>query len=585
MHESNQNHILIIDDDPFIRLLIATALQTAGLQTTEVASGEEGIQHFIEFGADAVLLDVIMPNGMDGFATCVEFRYLPKGRHIPVLMMTGLDDLESINRAYEAGATDFITKPINTVLLIHRLRYMLRASHTTWRLLESERRLHRMAYFDTLTELPNRQFFQEHLQDMIALSYERRLKKGVLFLDLDGFKRINDTLGHPLGDRVLQAISERLRQCLRAGDTLINADTIQNGAVLARQGGDEFTILLPMLERNEDAAKIAERIFESLAAPLIVGNHEIYISSSIGISIFPDHGDTAEDLIKNADIAMYYAKRNSGAKYRYFTSRMTEAALRRHFMENHLRKAIERGELLLHYQPQLDLDTGKFCGVEALIRWKSKEFGQISPAEFIPLAEETGLIIGIGDWVLRLACNQAKSWRYRGIALERIAVNVSPMQFLHKGFSSQLLAILAETGLEPHVMELELTEGMLIADEEHILTVLTSLKQIGVQLAIDDFGTGYSSLSRLKKFPIDRLKIDQSFVRDIEQDANDAAIATAIIAMAESTDMKVTAEGVETEGQFDFLKSKHCNEVQGYFLSQPLPAEIAEVFLLQQSSC
>jgi diguanylate cyclase (GGDEF)-like protein len=478
-------------------------------------------------------------------------------------MMTGLEDLESINHAFEAGATDFITKPINIPLLGHRVRYMLRASHTTQRLVESERRLHRMAYFDSLTELPNRQFFKEHLQHMIALAQRQKLKLGVLFLDLDGFKRINDTLGHHLGDLVLQATGERLRNSIRASDALTRTGTGQDDLSIARLGGDEFTVLLSAIERNEDAATVAERIRLNLAQPLIFGDHELYTTTSIGIAIYPDDGETAEDLLKNADLAMYYAKRAGGNMYRYFTIKMSETALRRLNLENHLRKAIELDELELHYQPQLDVATGKFCGLEALIRWNCRELGRLSPAEFIPLAEETSLIVGIGEWVLREACRQAKTWRDQGVPLSRMAVNVSAIQFLHKGFSALVTTILAEIGLEPDVLELELTESVLINDEDIVLNVLRSLKKIGVQLAIDDFGTGYSSLSRLKNYPIDRLKIDQGFVQNIEQDSDNAAIVVAVIAMAEGMDMKVIAEGVETDGQLAFLTNKHCNEVQG----------------------
>lgn len=575
-------HIIVIDDDSLIRLVVAKALQAAGFTTIEAASGEEGLRLFSQQGADAVLLDVMMPGGMDGFATCAEIRNLTDGQHIPVLMMTGLEDLESINRAYEAGATDFITKPINIPLLGHRVRYMLRASHTTRRLVESERRLHHMAYFDNLTKLPNRQFFREHLQHMIALADGQKLKLGVLFLDIDGFKRINETLGHRLGDRVLQATAERLRNCLRASDALIHTGKTEDGISLARLGGNEFTVLLSMMERNEDAAMVAEHMLVNLAQSLTFGDHEVYTTTSIGIAIFPDDGESAEELLKNADLAMYYAKRGGGNSYQYFSARMTAAALRRHSLENHLRKAIERGELDLHYQPQLDVATGEYCGVEALIRWNSQELGPISPAEFIPLAEDTGLIISIGEWVLRQACNQAGAWRNQATSLVRMSVNVSAMQFLHKGFCSLVAAILAETGLEPRILVLELTESALISDEDSALDVLLSLKRIGIQLAIDDFGTGYSSLSRLKNFPIDRLKIDQSFVRDIEQNSDNAAIATAVIAMASSMNMKVIAEGVETDGQLAFLKNKRCNEVQGFLLSKPLSSIQVEEFLKKQ---
>jgi diguanylate cyclase (GGDEF)-like protein len=578
----DQTHIIVIDDDPLIRLVVAMALQAIGLTISEAASGEEGLQLFNQMGADAILLDVMMPNGMDGYATCAAFRNLPGGQHIPVLMMTGLEDLESINHAFEAGATDFITKPINIPLLGHRVRYMLRASHTTYRLVESEQRLHRMAYFDSLTELPNRQFFKEHLQHMIALAKRQKLKLGVLFLDLDGFKRINDTLGHHLGDLVLQATGERLRENIRTSDTLTHTVTAQGNLSIARLGGDEFTVLLSMIKRNEDAATVAERIRINLAKSLVFDDHELYTTASIGIAIYPDDGETAEELLRNADLAMYYAKRDGGNMYRYFSAKMSETALRRLNLENHLRKAIELDELELHYQPQLDVATGKFCGLEALIRWNCQELGRLSPAEFIPLAEETGLIVGIGEWVLRKACHQAKNWRDQGIPLSSIGVNVSAIQFLHKGFSSLIEAILAETGLEPDVLELELTESVLIHSEDIVLDVLLTLKQIGVQLAIDDFGTGYSSLSRLKNFPIDRLKIDQSFISNLEQDSENAAIAIAVIAMAEGMNMKVIAEGVETVGQLAFLKNMRCAEVQGYLLSRPLSSAKVEEFLLQQ---
>jgi diguanylate cyclase (GGDEF)-like protein len=574
----NEAHILIIDDDSLIRLVVAEALQSAGMRTSEAASGEEGLKICAEQPIDAVLLDVMMPGGMDGFAVCAALRNLPEGRLIPVLMMTGLDDLESVNRAFEAGATDFITKPINIPLLGYRVRYMLRAAQTTKNLLESEQRLHRMAYFDPLTELPNRQFFREHLQHVIALAARQQLQLAVLFLDLDGFKRINDTLGHHLGDLVLQASGERLRRSVRATDALCRTDTLRDSVTVARLGGDEFTVLLSPIAHNEDAAKVAERIRHNLGQPLVFGDHELHTTTSIGIAVYPDDANNAEDLLKNADLAMYYAKRGGGNTFRYFSPMMTEAALRRLTLENYLRKAIERRELDLHYQPQYEIASNSFCGLEALLRWKNEDLGVISPAEFIPLAEETGLIISIGEWVLRKACWQAKAWRQQGFSL-RMAVNVSALQLMHKNFPTLVATVLSETGLDPQLLELELTESALIHDENSVLGVLKALKQIGVQLAIDDFGTGYSSLSRLKNFPIDRLKIDQGFVHDIEQDADNAAIATAIIAMAESMDMKVIAEGVETGGQLDFLKNKHCPEVQGYFLSRPLSSTQIEELL------
>lgn len=580
---SQQSTVLIIDDDPLIRLVVSKTLQAAGLITIEAVSGEDGLQLFKEKKADAILLDVMMPSGIDGYAVCTELRNMPEGRHVPILMMTGLEDLESINRAYEVGATDFITKPINIPLLSHRVRYMLKGSYTTQQLLQSEQRLHHMAYFDDLTELPNRHFFQENLQQMIALAQRKKLKLGVLFLDLDGFKRINDTLGHHLGDLVLQSTSERLRKSIRLSDAFAQTGMSQNSISLARLGGDEFTALLSLIERNEDAAIVAERIRINLAQPLTFGEHELTTTTSIGIAIYPDDGETAEDLLKNADLAMYYAKRSGGNMYCYFSSYMMEMAMRKLTMENYLRKAIERKEFHLYFQPQLDIDKGSYNGLEVLLRWDNKELGSISPTEFIPLAEETGLIIHIGEWVLRQACSQAYVWCNQGIHLNRIAVNVSAVQLLHRGFPALVGTILAETGLEPSLLELELTESALINDVDLVIEILEQLKQVGVQLAIDDFGTGYSSLSRLMNFPIDRLKIDQAFVRNLEQNSDNGAIAAAIIAMAGSMNMKVTAEGVETDVQFDFLKNKCCNEVQGYFLSKPLPVDEVEKFLINNA--
>ncbi len=581
MQEASQ--IIVIDDDPMIRMLVSKALQASGMHTTEAASGEQGLELFkANGGADAVLLDVMMPGGMDGFAACTEFRKQVGGEHIPVLMMTGLEDLESINHAFEAGATDFITKPINTTLLSHRVRYMLRASNTTKRLMESERRLHRMAYFDSLTELPNRQFFREHLQMMIAFAARHKLQLAVLFLDLDGFKRINDTLGHYLGDQVLKATGERLRNSLRASDVLIRTGTTEEGVSLARLGGDEFTVLLSIIDRPEDAATVAERIRVCLSEPFNLGNHELYTSTSIGIGIFPEDGENAEELLKNADLAMYYAKRGGGNRYQYFSYTMTEAAKRRLALENHLRKAIDRNEMELHYQPQFNLSEGNYCGVEALLRWDNRELGRISPSEFIPLADETGLIVNIGEWVLRQACLQAKNWRDQGLPITRMAVNASTIQLLHKGYVAIVAKILSETGLEPNVLELELTESTLISDEDIILERLQSLKGIGIRLAIDDFGTGHSSLNRLKNFPIDCLKIDQSFIHHVDQNSTNAAIVAAIITMAEGMAMNVIAEGVETEGQLAFLKTKHCKEVQGFLFSNPLPPKELGEFLGQR---
>ena len=579
-----QAQILIIDDDPMICMLVSSALQGSGLKTMTAASGEEGIRLFQKHRADAILLDLMMPGGIDGFVASAKIRQLQDGKDIPILIMTGMDDMKSINRAYETGVTDFIIKPINFALLGYRVSYMLKSSEMTKKIVESERRLHRMAFVDELTELPNRQFFKENLQIMLALAHRQKRKLGVLFVDVDGFKRINDSLGHHLGDKVIQEISKRLRRIFRASDVVTRAEARENEEVsLARLGGDEFTIMLSKIERNEDALIVAERIQHSFRTPLLLDGQELFITSSIGISVFPDDGDTADEILRNADLAMYHAKLSGGNTCRYFRAHMTDSAKRRLSLENHLHKAIANNELELHYQPQLNLMSEGFCGVEALLRWRNRELGFVSPAEFIPLAEDSGLIVNIGEWVLREACRQTKKWHDQGFFI-RLAVNVSPKQLRHKDFSALVAKVVAETGIEPHRLELEVTESALIFEEEVILDVLNALKTIGVQLAIDDFGTGYSSLNRLKKFPIDRLKIDQSFVRDLETDTANLAIVTAIIAMAESMNMSVIAEGIETKEQLTIIKSKRCAEGQGYLLSKPLPFPQIEYFLKEKLS-
>ncbi len=575
-------HILIIDDDSMICMLVAKALKSAGLNVTIASSGEEGIRAFKEKGADAILLDVVMPTGMDGFEACIKIRELPSSQNVPILIMTGADDVESVNHAYEVGATDFITKPINLALLSHRLRYMLRSSETTRSLIESERRMHRMAYFDDLTELPNRLSFKESLQVMISFAQREKHKLAVLFLDIDGFKRINDTLGHHMGDQMIKTIGSRLRKMLRNSDVIVRMGVNEHENIsLARLGGDEFTVLLSKIERNEDAAIVAERIREKLETPLILGDQELYTSTSIGISIFPDDGESADEILKNADMAMYHAKRAGGNSYRYFSTQMTEVANRRLMLEKHIHKALGNNEFELHYQPQYDLATEKYCGVEALIRWRNKELGFISPAEFIPLTEETGLIVGIGEWVLRESCIQGKKWHDQGLMI-RMAVNVSARQLRQKDFSEVVAKVVAETDINPELLELEVTESALISEEDNVLEVLQALKKIGVLLAIDDFGTGYSSLSRLKNFPIDRLKVDRSFVNDLEKDTANVAIVTAIIGMANVMNMNVIAEGVETNEQLAIVKTKHCDEVQGYLLCKPLPAPQVETFLREK---
>ncbi len=702
---SYQPLVLAVDDDSTINLLVGTVLEQAGFRVEQAENGRQALERFERVRPDAVILDVMMPE-MDGFAACAELRRRPGGALVPILMMTGLDDHESIDQAFEVGATDFITKPINYPLLGHRVRYLLRASAAMSDLRESERRLataqrvarlghwdwrpdqdilqlseevrrlmgldpaqpqtrlqslfdrvpeqdrarvrawfaeirehgqseginhwilaadgerrhvrqqveaafdqsrrvvrlygtlqditemHRaeerireLAFIDSLTRLPNRELFKDRLSEALKLAHRYGRRVGLLFLDLDNFKRINDTLGHSVGDLLLQATAERLKMSLRNSDTVARAEADDRGETIARLGGDEFTLLLPEVRRSEDAAFVAERIRKNLSQPLVLAGHEVFVTPSIGIALFPEDGDNPETLLKNADMAMYLAKRQGRNLYRFYDASLNEVALQRLTMENQLRKAIEQNELSIHYQPQLDLPSGRISGVEALLRWQSTALGPVSPIDFIPLAEETGLIISIGEWVLRTACRQARIWRESGIDLQRMAVNISVLQFVQPSFPGLVARILEETGLEPEALELEITESLLMKDPEGATCTLQALKDLGVQLAIDDFGTGYSSLSRLKQLPLDRLKIDKAFVREVNSQPDDAAIATAVIAMADSMGLRVIAEGVESAAQLAFLKSKHCDEVQGYYLSRPLPVdEITEMLQRHQNA-
>jgi diguanylate cyclase (GGDEF)-like protein len=441
------------------------------------------------------------------------------------------------------------------------------------KLRESEEKIRELAYFDTLTGLPNRESFRLHLQELMELSRRHNRKLALLFLDLDDFKRINDTLGHSTGDLLLKAVAERLQQCIRSCDVVARIESDASGHIVARFGGDEFAILLSEIENSDDVAVVAKRILDALAQPMNLSDHEVVVTPTMGIAVFPDDGEDPEALLKNSDTAMYSAKRKGKNIYQFYTDAMNVTAFERLTLETGLRNALKRNELRLSYQPQMDVSSGRILGLEALLRWYSDELGVVPPQKFIPLAEESGLIIPIGEWVLRTACAQVKTWQDSGADIARIGVNISVRQFMHAGFTKLIAQVLEDTGLASEALELEITESLLMHDAEGAIRTLEDLKDMGVSLAIDDFGTGYSSLSYLKRFPIDRLKIDREFVREITTNVQDAAITKAVIAMAKSMSLRVIAEGVETEEQLNFLIEKRCHEIQGFYLSRPVPAE------------
>jgi diguanylate cyclase (GGDEF)-like protein/PAS domain S-box-containing protein len=422
------------------------------------------------------------------------------------------------------------------------------------------------AQHDFLTGLPNRMLLNDRIGQAIALSRRHMGKVAVLFLDLDGFKYINDSLGHPVGDKLLKSIAKRLTSCVRGSDTV------------SRQGGDEFVVLLSELHSLEDAAVSARRMLKAVAEAHSIDQHDLHVTISIGVSVYPNDGEDAETLIKNADTAMYQAKENGRQSYQFFKPAMNVRAVERQSVEESLRRALKRQEFKLRYQPKVDLLTGAITGAEALLRWIHPTRGMVSPGKFIPVAEECGLILPIGAWVLREACAQARIWLDQGLNFTAMAVNVSAMEFRNDNFLRGLFEILDETGLEPEYLELELTESVLMRRAESTASILQVLRDRGVKVAIDDFGTGYSSLSYLRKFPVDILKIDQSFVRQISTAGEDTAIVTAVIGMARSLKLRVVAEGVETLEELEFLRACQCDEAQGFYFSRPVPpARFAEL--------
>ncbi len=445
--------------------------------------------------------------------------------------------------------------------------YLSRLEDITERKQKLETILH-MAYYDSLTGLPNRYFFQELLQNALTQAQRHGRMLAVLFLDLDRFKNINDRLGHPVGDQLLQATAQRLKECCS-----------REGDIVARRGGDEFTILLPELKNIHGSVRVAQRIIRAFAQSYTLPEHELSISASIGISVFPQDGCDSETLIKNADSAMYSAKEEGRDRYCLFKPVADFQAFGQETLESSLRKALERGEFLLHYQPKINIKTGRITSIEALARWLHPEFGMLSPSQFIPMAEENGLIVPLGEWVLRTACTQNKAWQNAGYPPMRIAVNFSPKQFQLLNLAEIVEKVLADTLLEPRWLELEITENIMLRNEEAAVETLNRLSDLGIHISIDDFGTGYSTFSYIKKIPINTLKIDRSFISDISSNLSDEAIAKAVIALAKNLNLNVIAEGVETEDQRKILESLNCSEMQGYFFSKPLPADELSKFL------
>jgi diguanylate cyclase (GGDEF)-like protein len=417
-----------------------------------------------------------------------------------------------------------------------------------------------LAHYDSLTQLLNRSMMEERAVQSLLLAARNKTPLALIVIDIDRFKIINDTLGHSIGDEILKTVAKRLREITREVD------------VVARMGGDEFVIVLSGIEGSSDATVVVRKLLVVLDEPMQLGEHLLTITSSIGISLYPEDGLDYENLLKNANAAMYSAKKSVSHKFMFFSQDMNSHFEKQLLLENALRNALKKQEFELHYQPQVDIESGRIIGMEALLRWNSAEFGRVSPGNFIPLAEEVGLIIDIGEWVLREACRQNAEWQSQGLPAVVVAVNLSALQFHQKNLVETVLSALQDSALAQNYLELELTEGIVMRDVENTIECLHNLKKIGIKLSIDDFGTGYSSLSYLKRFPIDKLKIDQSFIRDLGRDSGDEKIVRAIISLGQALNLTVIAEGVETQEQLSFLSSHQCDEMQGYWYSKPLPA-------------
>jgi diguanylate cyclase len=521
-----------------------------------------------------VFLDMRMPPGPDGAWAAARIRELDPA--IEIVVCTAYSDVDPSNMGAMVPPEEklsYLQKPFHP----HEIRQMTISLASKWR---SEHRIVKLAYFDALTGLPNREQSRSRLNSALTSARSQQRMLAVLYLDLDNFKRVNDTLGHAVGDELLCLVGARLRHSLRVEElSLSDVEIPPRSNHIGRLGGDEFIVILPNIRSADEASAVASRVISELQQPMGLDLHTLVVTPSIGISLYPSNGADVDTLLRNADLAMYFAKRKGPGMFAFFDAAMNDAALHRFTLEAKMRGALERGEFALHYQPQFDVATGAVSGLEALLRWTHPELGVVTPGEFIPVAEETGLILSIGEWVLRTACRQAKVWLDEGLPVARMAVNVSGQQFALKDFPATVASIIQETGITASMLELEITESVVMKDEAWAELALRQLKDLGVQLAIDDFGTGYSSFGRLRHFAVDRLKIDQSFVTSLNECGDDRAIAAAIIAMSRSLRISVTAEGVESFPQLLFLQEHDCHEAQGFLFSRALPADEAHKLL------
>jgi len=548
-----QKKILIVEDESIIAEDISDSLISLGYRITGmVYSGEEAIEAAAKCRPDLVLMDVNLQGEIDGITAAAEIR---SRFQIPVVYLTAYADENTLRRVNATKPFGYIVKPFEEKNL-----------HTTIQLA-----LHRHEY-DSLTNLPNRSLLREQLNQVLDKQKELPAMIPVITLSLDRINRINSTLGHDIGDSVLCKVAQRLSNCR------------ENINIVARLEAAEFAIVIQPVTEKQDAAKIAQNILDIVAQPMIVKGSELYLTASIGISLSPSDASDGDQLLKNAYTAMYNSQQQGGNNYQFYLAKVADSSINIFTQETCLRNALKRSEFEVYYEPQIEIKTGKIIGAEALVRWNHPERGRVSPGEFIPMAEEMGLIAPLGEWVLETACRQTKAWQTQGLPPLRVAVNLSARQFEQKNLTERVSQILRETNLDPKCLELELTEGLILQDETAAHQAFTVWRDMGIRIAIDDFGTGYSSLSYPKRFPFDAIKIDKSFIRDIADDRQNAAITIAIIQMAHYMNMTVIAEGVENESELAFLCAHECDEIQGYFFSPALPRDEFEA-LLKSDKC
>jgi diguanylate cyclase len=548
---------IIADDEETGRLLLAEAAEQVGLAPLTFDNGTSALEATLSYGAAIVLLDVEMP-GLDGYAVCRRLRDDPRFTITPIVMVTGHEDSTAIGLAFEAGATDFVSKPVNWALLPRRLEYILRNS-------AAAERIERLAYFDPLTGLPNRQCCLDTAEREFAAASHTGERVAIVYLDLNSFKRINDTFGHSVGDAVLRTVADKLARSIEG---LTDARTHVS---LARFGGDEFVILV----RHREAAALALRIAGTYGAtfkePILHDGLEFYSAPSIGIAVYPNDGEDVATVLKHADTAMYQAKTGNAAQIAVYAPAMSSRLRDWLELEARLRRAVQENRVHLLFQPKFRIKDQRLSGVEALLRWCDQEHGEVSPTRFIEIAEDSGLILEMGSWVVRAACRQLRKWLDAGFPVP-VAINVSGKELLHGDPARVVESEAAAAGVPTSLIEIEITESVLVQDSATVRRALARLRELGCRIALDDFGTGYSSLAYITRFPPDRLKIDKAFVRNVDTSAGDAAIANAILSLAKTLGLVVTAEGIERPSQLEWLRARGCEEVQGFLLSRPLSA-------------